>query len=495
MVVIEEAEGLSVGPATMDGYIRVSRKMGREGPGYISPKIQREAIERWAAYRGVKIVRWHVDEDESGGTQNRPGMLEAMRRVEARETGGIACWRLNRFARNVSEALQDVSRVHAAGGVLAFIEEDIDPTGPFGEFILIILLAVAALELNNIKAGWRGAKATAMKRGAVMGPTPYGFRRIQGGDHEGELELDEVTAAIMRRAFTIAATHGLRATLAYLVEHGEGRVWTMSTVRRTLKRTCYLGEFHYNGKGKDERLKYSSAELAIVDKATWLAAQPPEPERRQRSANFPLTGLAICETCGTHMVGGRGGRDRKTGEGLRQYRCAASLTMWKGERCPAPATMVASRLEDYVRDQAAAAAAAVPSSVQDAGELEDELALAGRRVDEAEHELDVAMRDLTLRRTLGDARYHDAIALRVDAVDECQAHYKVLAARRVASRKLVNLEQLLREAEPEQLGELLRGMLSSVEVTRGRGPVEDRVRLVVADDDEPAARIALVHDA
>lgn len=61
----------------MDGYIRVCRRMGREGPGYISPDVQRESIQRWADYRGVEIAAWHVDEDESGGTQNRPGLRTA----------------------------------------------------------------------------------------------------------------------------------------------------------------------------------------------------------------------------------------------------------------------------------------------------------------------------------------------------------------------------------------------------------------------------------
>jgi hypothetical protein len=46
----------------MDGYVRVSRRMGRGGPGYISPNVQREAIQRWADYRDVEIVAWHVDQ-------------------------------------------------------------------------------------------------------------------------------------------------------------------------------------------------------------------------------------------------------------------------------------------------------------------------------------------------------------------------------------------------------------------------------------------------
>ncbi len=35
--------------------------MGRKGPGYISPTVQREAIARWAEYRGVEIAAWHVE--------------------------------------------------------------------------------------------------------------------------------------------------------------------------------------------------------------------------------------------------------------------------------------------------------------------------------------------------------------------------------------------------------------------------------------------------
>ena len=38
-------------PTPMDGYV--------------------EAIERWAEYKGVTIAEWHVDEDETGGAQER----------------------------------------------------------------------------------------------------------------------------------------------------------------------------------------------------------------------------------------------------------------------------------------------------------------------------------------------------------------------------------------------------------------------------------------
>lgn len=151
-----------------DGYIRVSRRLGRKGPGYISPTVQREAIARWAEHRGVKIVAWHVDEDESGGTQDRPGLREAIRRIENGETQGIAWWRLNRFARNVAGAIEDVKRVQALGGHLAFVEEDIDPTGPFGSFILTVLLARGEPGRRRDHGGVGSRSAAARRAGQLI---------------------------------------------------------------------------------------------------------------------------------------------------------------------------------------------------------------------------------------------------------------------------------------------------------------------------------------
>ena len=39
-------------PKRFDGYVRVSRRMGRKVPGYISPTVQKEAIARWAESTG-----------------------------------------------------------------------------------------------------------------------------------------------------------------------------------------------------------------------------------------------------------------------------------------------------------------------------------------------------------------------------------------------------------------------------------------------------------
>ncbi|MEJ7787837.1 MAG: recombinase family protein [Solirubrobacteraceae bacterium] len=448
-------------PRRMDGYIRVSRKMGREGPGYISPTVQREAIQRWADYRHIEIIEWHEDEDESGGTQNRPGLREAIRRVEAHETDGIACWRLNRFARNVAAAIGDVERVHAAGGHLAFVEEDIDPTGPFGSFILTILLAVATLERDNLVQGWKTAKSRAMDRGVTIGPTAFGFRR---GD-DSCLEPDPVYGPIVAEAFQRAARDGIGAALAYLVEHGNGRTWTASTVRRMLTKRSYLGEARYGD------LVNLQAHAPLVSRAVWEAAQQEPAERRRPKATFPLSGLATCAACGNALVGARGGNHAQ-----RMYRCSAALKTYKGERCVSPTTVTAQLLEDLVRAATIEALSGHRgfSGTDDAeGSLEDaEGALRDRELD-----LDDLLNDAELRRTLGPARFRRLAETTVGAVDAARDTYRD-AARHAEQRMRVPSVEIIEDADLEELGDLLRGVLQNIVVTRGRTPLAGRVRIV-----------------
>lgn len=55
-------------PRTLRRICPCQPQVGPQGPRYISPTVQKEAIARWAEYRGVQIAAWHIDEDESGGT-------------------------------------------------------------------------------------------------------------------------------------------------------------------------------------------------------------------------------------------------------------------------------------------------------------------------------------------------------------------------------------------------------------------------------------------
>jgi site-specific DNA recombinase len=437
----------------MDGYVRVSRVGGREGAGYISPSVQREQIAGWATLRGVEIVAWHEDLDQSGGKLDRPGLNELLARIESGQTGGVVVAKLDRLSRlGMADALRLVERINDAGGSIAALDLGIDPTTAFGEFGTTIMLALAHMQRRTIGESWTVAKARAVERGATVSPTPFGYRRRP----DGVLEPDPQESGHIRKAYELAVAKGIPAATAYLSAHSD-RVWTSHTVRRALKRRVYLGESRHG-----ELVNIDSHE-AIVGRALWEAAQL-KPRVIVRDGSYPFSGLPKCATCGQGMVAGP-----KSSSGAPVYRCGGAQTNAK-TRCVRPASIVAHRLESFVRGQVAP----LLSDLRASGTVGDgELHAVEQALADAEAELDAFAADLTLRRGLGD-RYHEHLALRVEAVEVARQRY-AQRARDGQLETLLTGTQVL--DDPALLAEVLGRMGVTIRVRPGRGTVEERVSL------------------
>lgn len=105
--------------------------------------MQREAIGRWAEYKGIQLGEVLIDEDQSGGTQDRPALKRGITRALNGETSGIVSWKIDRFSRNTEGALTDLRRLRDAGARLALVVEDIDTGTVYGEMIYTILPSVS----------------------------------------------------------------------------------------------------------------------------------------------------------------------------------------------------------------------------------------------------------------------------------------------------------------------------------------------------------------
>ena len=440
-----------------DAYIRVSRVAGRSGESFHSPVQQRDTIMAWAAMRGVEIAQTHTDLDVSGGRLDRPGLDALMARVRSREIDGVAVARLDRLSRaGVADALKLVEEIAAHGGAVAAVDLGIDPMTAFGEFGMTIMLALARMEHRRLSESWETAKARAIDRGAKISPTPIGYQR----EPDGTLSEHPQLGVVITQAFRAAAARGLHAAVDHLQANAPGHAWTTSSVRRLLANRAYLGESRH---GDLVRL---DAHPALASRAVWEAAQHGHVSRRAAAA-FPLSGLARCARCGGPMVGGRAGHDQRT------YRCAATLTKHRGDRCVRGAHILADALEGHVREQARTDLASAALVI---GDTEgDTLALAERAVVEAEAELEAFASDLTLRRALAE-RYHDHLASRVHALERARAAYREHAKRSEATVAMGAPELL--DGTPEEFGLLLRSIFAAIVVEPGRGRVAERVRLV-----------------
>lgn len=176
------------------------------------------------------------------------------------------------------------------------------------------------------------------------GRPPYGYRLVDNGPHPDvkkaksgqrahRLELDEVTAPIVRRIFAeYNAGAGLTAIAEQLTadgvpcpsaadpernRHRTGDAWQKGTVRTILDNARYLGfevwnRSHHRRRNAPTEWVWSAAEMhePIIDLATYVRAQlPREVERSDRYA------LAVsCTDCGGRMWGNHS-------HGRNYYRC------------------------------------------------------------------------------------------------------------------------------------------------------------------------------
>lgn len=448
----------------MDGYIRVSRVAGRSGESYMSPTIQRDRIEQWARYKDVQIIEWHRDEDWSGGTHTRPGLERAIERALAGETEGIVSANIDRFSRTTELGLRELRRLEAANARLAFVLEDIDTGTVYGRMVYTILLAVAEAFLANIKANWQVVKSRAVARGAYVSRTPWGYTRNDDGTLSPHLER----AAMVTEAFRLAAGDTLNTAMSYLRDVAPERHWTATKVRRLLSQRSYLGETR-NGD-----FFQADTHEPLVSRAIWEAAQS-APATRNAREDFPLSGIATCGTCGSPLIGSRGGK------GQRTYRCAATYASYRDLTCPQGVTITASNFEDHMRQLVEERYAGLRATIGDPDA--DALTLLERAVADAEAELDAFAADMSLRRALGD-RYHAHLDSRAEAVERARASYREQA--REAQTALTLSGATLTE-DPQMFPLILRSIFASIVVTPGRGlTVAQRLRLVEVDADRPA---------
>jgi len=467
-------------PKRMDGYIRVSRVLGREGESFISTKVQREQIEQWAKLRGVEVAAWHEDLDQSGGKLDRPGLETLLERIGTGQTDGVIVAKLDRLSRlGVQDALKLVEQITDTGGSLAAIDLGIDPATPFGEFGMTIMLAMARMERRRLSESWEVAKTRAVDRGVHIGPTPYGYRRQrnEGGDAVKGMSLvrDERTAPIVEELYRVAAEQGLGAASNYLKQADPERTGEANHIARMLKRRVYLGEISHG-----DQVVREKAHDALVDPITWERAQAQQLSRRRTAEPFPLSGLATCAQCGNTLVGGRGGR-AKDGRGIRSYRCRASLSSWPGERCTAPTTVVAHLLEGYVTD-----AMQEPLSRFTLRKVYSESAggdVEGAReaLEAAEQALNRFAGEIDLRESMGERAWRTAMDAHIATCDERRAAFREMAQSSGIEVDGEYLDfpgtTLFDLTEPGERRWFYEMMIERCAIQRGRTPLRDRIDL------------------
>jgi site-specific DNA recombinase len=452
-----------------DIYIRVSRTNGRDGTdSYQSPTEQERACREVAARRGWEVARVVVEEDVSGGKRVRDRALEELvRRVESRATAGILAFNVKRFARSVAEGAAAINRIKAADG--EFCDSYGNSTRE-NSLAINIYLAIGEDELEKLTEQWERSTTNARALGKFVGPAPFGYVKVGGRLVEHETE-----APFVREVFRRVARGTLADGVDYLaavaptrIRRRKGRVesyavvWNTDNVRKLLRSRTYLGE---HGRGGDAG--YRRHEPLTTEALFQAASTKLTPTERRRNGEYLLSGLVLCEQCGSPLVGQLQSFAHREVT-YRRYRCAT-------KSCGGGSSCNADKLDDYVRVEL--------REVVDRVEIRDRLLPEG--VDDARLEWERAKerkRRFALAVDPLDDDFADGAALHAERVRDAGAEYRRLVGLAETSVDFPAADELADDAKLTHALRMLAANGLALALRRGRGSLDDRV--VWLDDGE-----------
>jgi DNA invertase Pin-like site-specific DNA recombinase len=488
-------------------YLRQSRRREKT----ISIDEQRRDIERWAEANDVALAAEIVEQGVSGSKSWRQRELgagiEACERGDA--AGVIVAWQ-DRLSRENGLGTAEVwDALDRAGARLVCAAEGLDTATGDHELTFSIKAAIARDQWKRHRANWVRADHSAWERGLYVAEAPAGFER-QEQTLVKTVHAEAVADALRLRAGGGSWTEVARLLTAKGVPTSKGRLgWSRASAKAALRNPVFKGDHACTcGCGAVAR----RPEWALVPPSVWRKAQPDErigepapvqprwkvsydvktgikreelprewterqidsPGGRQDRGMALLGGLMRCSCCGGTLTLNW---TRQNGKAYGYYRCKGRAPL-----CKKPVSIAKPLVEPYIIDAAlwhlgtveherpaadtVALQAAVEQAEADLAEVEaarDELSpLAyGRALDVAQQALDAA------RDALAEADPGGRIVLFGPEGPEHGFPYETAEA----------FERLDVAAQRA----LLRELIQTVRVERGRGPVVERVQITLND--------------
>jgi DNA invertase Pin-like site-specific DNA recombinase len=158
-------------------YLRVSGKGQVDGDGF--PR-QLEAVSRYAASNGIRIVTVYREEGVSGtkGAEDRPAFTAMMNALVAGGAGMVLVENLSRLARDLMMQ-ETIIGILRSGGfeLVSAAEPDLCSDDPSRVMVRQLFGVVAQYEKTTLVAKLRGARVRARaKTGRCEGRKPFGSR-------------------------------------------------------------------------------------------------------------------------------------------------------------------------------------------------------------------------------------------------------------------------------------------------------------------------------
>ncbi|MCX5498991.1 recombinase family protein [Streptomyces sp. NBC_00053] len=332
----------------IDLYLRKSIIV-REGVEALTFRTQEDRGRDWAARNNYTVRKVWKDNLSAWTDTKRPDFDKALAALRRKEVPALWVYALDRFDR---KGAGSVIAILDAGVRLICDYENLDSANPRDRERIVSDAERAKASSDLLSHRVRDTKRGQRRRGEWVGAPPYGLRK----DKHGKLHHDKGWDNVLR--ILIEASEGAsprRIGRGLTLSHEKspmGGEWGASTVRRIIHNPVYEGwqvvalsrEYTWPVAFRDEQgervrvfadgVEPVPAELVAKARRVHAGHQRGSLGSRSGKATHLLTDLLRCAGCGSRMP-----------TSGRSYVCCGHAM---GKMCPAPASAMRVRIEDYV---------------------------------------------------------------------------------------------------------------------------------------------------
>lgn len=219
-------------------YLRVSTD--KQADHGVSLSAQENKVRAYCELYDLDLVDVIVDRGVSAKTLNRPGLQEALRRLDEDEADNLLVVKLDRLTRSVRDlgTLLDNYFNRRGGPGLMVVAEQVDTRSAAGRLVLNVLMSVAQWEREAIGERTSTAMRHMRDRGEYTGGrVPYGWAIGPDGSTLVPVAREQnaiiLAKALRERGLSIRQVGAALVAEGFLPRTGKDR-WSPSTITKVL---------------------------------------------------------------------------------------------------------------------------------------------------------------------------------------------------------------------------------------------------------------------
>ena len=239
----------------------------------------------------TRVQQSYDDPGQSGATINRPALQRLLRDIEAGQIDVVIIYKIDRLTRSLADFIRLIEVLDRYQVSFVSVTQSFDTSDAMGRLVLNILLTFAQFERELIADRIRDKVGAMKRRGKYTGGTPpYGYDVV-----DRQLVVNHAEAAVVRHMYKRYLELGCyRALCVELLSAGlRAKVWTSRTGKVCGGKLASNGLIYhilqspiYVGRVPHKDTSYPGEHEAIIDEATWAAAQALRARRSMFAGNL-----------------------------------------------------------------------------------------------------------------------------------------------------------------------------------------------------------------